>query len=167
MKDVEDFSSIEKIDENVNVNEIFLNESKISAIKGVEPIINDWKDLGIINVFVNDLPWPENINGPEDFTHNISWDDAKLASLQLPEVQAGVEGGKTGENFQKEDELAGLDWKNGKKSVFDLYYSQNDPVSLDKIGDTYSIINGRHRIFAAKQLGLSTIPARVFEKMRL
>jgi len=32
-------------------------------------------------------------------------------------------------------------------------------------GDSYEIVNGRHRIYMARELGLETIPARVKEKM--
>ncbi len=125
---------------------------------------SEWKDLGIVNVPVCDLPNPEGVNSPDDFNHHISWNDAKSATQQLPQIQQAVANGKTGDNFAAEDATAGLDWQNGKKRVYDLYYSKTDPVQLDKNGDQYVINSGRHRIFAAKELGVESIPARVHEK---
>ncbi len=125
---------------------------------------SEWKDLGIVNVPIADLPDPEDVTGPDDFNHHITWEDAKSATLQLPQIQKEVAAGKTGDDFSAEDEAAGLDWQNGRRRVYDLYYSNTNPIRVDKVGDQYSINSGRHRIFAAKELGLTTIPARVMEK---
>jgi hypothetical protein len=123
-----------------------------------------FNDLGIVNVSVADLPAPEDVNGPEDFNHHISWEAARTAAEQLPQIQREMAEGKTGDDFADEDAAAGLDWKDGKKRVYDLFYSETDPVRLDKVGDSYTILTGRHRIYAAKTVGLETIPAHVVEK---
>ena len=122
-----------------------------------------WEDKGVIDVPVADLPDPEGVESPQDFNHHISWDDAQSATKQLPEIREMVKNGKTGDDLSAEDQAAGLDYTHGKRRVFDLFYG-SDPVTLDKDGDHYDIISGRHRIYAAKELGLSTIPARVKEK---
>jgi hypothetical protein len=125
---------------------------------------NDWKDLGIVDVPVADLPSPDGVSSPDDFNHHISWEDAKSATEQLPQLQKEVSAGKIGDDFTVEDEAAGLDYQNGRRRLYDLYYSPYDPVQVDKMGNQYFINSGRHRIFAAKELGLNTIPARVKEK---
>jgi hypothetical protein len=99
-----------------------------------------------------------------DFDHHIAWEDARSATLKLPEIQQEVNTGKSGDDFMAEDQAAGLDYAHGKRRVYDLYYG-SDPVTLNKMGEKYDIVSGRHRVFAAKELGLSTIPARVIEKM--
>jgi hypothetical protein len=123
-----------------------------------------FNDLGIVDVPVADLPAPEDVNGPEDFNHHISWEDARSAAEQLPQIQKEMAEGKTADDFADEDAAAGLDWKEGKRRVYDLFYCETDPVRLDKVGDSYSILAGRHRIYAAKTVGLETIPAHVVEK---
>jgi hypothetical protein len=122
-----------------------------------------WEDKGIIDVPVTDLPDPEGVESPQDFDHHIAWEDAQSATKQLPGVQEAVKNGKSGDDFSAEDQAAGLDYAHGKRRVYDLYYG-SDPVRLDKDGDHYDIVSGRHRIYAAKAGGLSTIPAWVKEK---
>jgi hypothetical protein len=122
-----------------------------------------WEDKGVIDVPVANLPDPEGVESPQDFDHHITWEDAQSATKQLPKIQDLVKNGKTGDDFSTEDQAAGLDYAHGKRRVYDLYYG-SDPIRLDKDGDHYDIISGRHRIYAAKELGLSTIPARVKEK---
>jgi hypothetical protein len=141
-----------------------VSKAGIQSIQGENnKVENDWVDHGIIDVPVKDLPTPEGVSNTSDFNHHISWENAKSASEQLPDIQKEVNNGKSAEDFSKEDELAGLDNSHGKRKVYDLYYG-NDPVAVEKIGDQYNIITGRHRIFAAQTLGLETIPARVMEK---
>ncbi len=108
---------------------------------------------------------PEGVSGPEDFNHHISWEDAKSAADRLPGIQEEIKAGKTADDFSAEDLAAGVDYAHGKRGVYDLYYG-SDPVKLDKIGDQYDIVSGRHRVFAAKAAGLESIPARVTEKVR-
>jgi len=122
---------------------------------------SEWKVPGFIDVPVSDLPNPEGVNSPADFDHHISWENAKSAALLLPQIQQEIASGKTGDDFALEDLAAGLDWEHGKKRVYDLFYSANEPVRLEKNGNTYNITSGRHRVYVAKAVGLHTIPAQV------
>lgn len=141
-------------------------DSAISAIQGNTDGTSDWQDLGIVDVDVRDLPNPENVNGPEDFDHHISYEDAKNACEKLPNIQQKVKEGYSADDFSTEDQKAGLSYSEGQRSVYDLFYSESDPVRLDKDGNNYDIVSGRHRIYAAKEAGLNTIPARVIEKRK-
>lgn len=136
----------------------------ISSIQGDDVEKQEWVDHGVIDVNVKDLPMPENVNSKEDFNHHINWNDAESATKEMPQIQNEVKEGKTREDFQKYDQQNGLGYTQGKERVYDLYYG-SDPITLDKVGDQYTIISGRHRIFAAKELGIETIPARVKEKV--
>jgi len=137
--------------------------SKEVSPKGIEAIKGDqaspaegtseWVDHGIIDVSVQDLPMPDGVNGPEDFDHHISWEDAEAATEKLPEIQKAVAEGKGADDFSGDD-----------RRIYDLYYG-SDPVYLNKDGQNYDIVSGRHRIYAAKHLGLSTLPAHVKEKV--
>ena len=126
---------------------------------------SEWVDHGIVNVPVADLPDPDGVSGPQDFNHHISWEDAKAASGKLPDLQKQIAAGKTGDDFSAQDQANGLDYAHGTRKFYDLYYG-SDPVVLNKVGNDYDIVSGRHRIFAAKDQGLETIPAWVKEKLR-
>jgi len=77
-----------------------------------------------------------------------------------PQIDAGY----TSDDFADLDKAKGLNYEHGQQRVYDLYYG-SDPIAVDKDGDKYDIVSGRHRIFAAKELGLDFIPARVKEKV--
>jgi len=140
-----------------------LSLTGIKALQGEGETKSEWRDHGIIDVPVNDLPDPDSVSSPQDFNHHISWKEAQAATKQLPEIQKQVAKGKTGDDFSAEDQAAGLDNSQGKRRIYDLYYG-SDPVTVDKDGSKYDIVSGRHRIFAAKEAGLQTIPAHVREK---
>lgn len=141
-----------------------LSPHGISAMRGEVKKTGDFVDHGIIDVPVKDLPDPDGVSSPADFDHHISWEDAQSATQQLPEIQKQVQAGANGDDFSAADQAAGLNYSEGQRRVRDLYYG-SDPVVLDKVGDQYSIVSGRHRIFAAKHEGVETIPARVREKI--
>lgn len=144
--------------------EVNLNRKAINSIQGNDESDIGWIDHGIVEVPTKVLPLPDGVQTIEDFNHHISWEDAKSATLQLPEIQKAVISGKSGEEFSAEDQKNNLDWSQGKRRTFDLFYGM-DPIEVDKIGDQYTIVSGRHRIFAAKELGLETIPCRLREKL--
>jgi hypothetical protein len=140
-----------------------LSKEGQQALRGEINESDGWIDHGIIDVPVANLPAPEGVSNPADFDHHIQWEDAESATKRLPELQKEVKSGKTGDDFASEDLASGKDYAQGKRRIYDLYYG-SDPVVLDKAGEKYDIVSGRHRIFAAKELGLDTIPARVREK---
>lgn len=141
-----------------------LSSTGIAAVQGESGEKSDWRDLGVVDVPVADLPMPDDVSGPEDFDHHITYSEAIEATKQLPAIQDEVKAGKTADDFWREDQATGADYQHGKQHVYDLYYG-GDPVRLTKVGDTYDIESGRHRVYAAKELGLATIPAWVREKV--
>jgi hypothetical protein len=143
-----------------------LTPKGIAAMQGDTKAGKDWVERGIVDVPMADLPSPEGVSSPADFDHHIAWQDAQSATKQIPEIQKAVKDGKTGDDFFREDQAANLDYAHGKQRTYDLFYG-SDAVKLDKVGDQYTIVSGRHRIFAAKDAGLETIPARVSEKVSL
>ncbi len=137
---------------------------QIASVQGVSPESGqDWKDLGIVDVPVADLPSPEGVSSAADFNHHIVYDQAVQATQALPRLQAEVKAGKGRDDFWCEDQAAGLSREQGRERLYDLYYG-DDPITVEKIGNQYNILSGRHRIFAAQQAGLETIPAHVREK---
>lgn len=86
----------------------------------------------------------------------------KLQSVVRPAVEKGA----NADYFSQMDEERGLDYPNGYRKIYDAFYG-NDAIRLDKVGDTYTVTNGYHRLAVAKELGLETIPARVIELQRV
>ena len=144
-----------------------LGKTGQSAIRGDDSVSEsryEWKDQGMQNVPVKDLPNPEGVTRSEDFDHHISYEDAIQATKQYQEMQPEIARGTTGEDFSARDQANGLDYEHGQRRVYDLFHG-SDPIRLDKNGDHYDIVSGRHRIFAAKEVGLEKVPAHVIEKL--
>lgn len=141
-----------------------LTSRGIRSIQGETQSTSDWVERGIVDVPVAALPEPEGVAGPQDFDHHLTWEDARQTTEQIPQLQQEVNAGKTGDDYSAEDAAAGLDYADGRRRLYDLYYGGN-AITVCKDGDQYDIIDGRHRVYAAKALGLETIPARLTEKV--
>ena len=124
----------------------------------------DWIDRGIQDVPVANLAQPDGVSGPEDFDHHISYEDAMRATRRYQKMQPLIAQGYTGDDFSAEDEAAGVPYEQGKRRVYDLYHG-SQPIRVLKDGAQYEAESGRHRVYAAKEVGLETVPARVFEKV--
>jgi hypothetical protein len=123
-----------------------------------------WEDRGVIDVPVADLPQPEDVNGPQDFDHNISYQDAVRANEQLLAMKPLIDSGYTKDDFADLDRKNGLDYDNGQQRIYELYYGDKR-ISLYKDGNHYDIESGRHRIYIAQERGNDFIPANVKEKV--
>lgn len=80
----------------------------------------------------------------------------KLQDVVMPAVAQGADG----DYFSQLDAAQGLDYAHGYRRIYDAFYGQ-DCIHLDKVGDRYQVVNGYHRLFLARQLGIKTLPARV------
>lgn len=53
------------------------------------------------------------------------------------------------------------DLRNGFSSFDDVLRSGSDPIMLDESsGVPYSIIDGRHRVYLAREMGYTSVPAQ-------
>lgn len=80
----------------------------------------------------------------------------KLRDVVAPAVAQGADG----DYFARLDDAQGLSGADSYKNIYDVFYGANC-IALDQVGNTYHVINGYHRLFIAKQLGITTIPARI------
>lgn len=124
-------------------------------------------DRGIQDVLLEQVDLSDShVQSEEDFT-KVSKAEmlegfAKLQSVVRPAVEKGA----NADYFSQMDEEQGLDYKNGYRKIYDAFYG-DDAIRLDKVGDTYTVTNGYHRLAVAQELGLETIPARVIELQRV
>ena len=75
-------------------------------------------------------------------------------------MRPAVRQGADGDDFARLDAERGLAYEHGYRRVYDAFYG-NDAIRLERVGDTYQVVNGYHRLFVARELGLATVPARV------
>jgi hypothetical protein len=83
----------------------------------------------------------------------------KFAEVVLPAVRNGANAGY----FDELDRQNGMAYEHGYRRVYDAFYG-SDPIRLEKIGNSYKVVGGYHRLAIARQLGLAEIPASVVEK---
>lgn len=118
----------------------------------------------IVEVPVADLPDPPDVTGPEN--HHITYDNAIHHTRQLNEVVLPwVRAGAVKDDFYALDRAMGNDDDTGQNErsfvrTYELFFGMN-PVKLDRTTNGGgSIVDGRHRIYAAKALGLTSLPVR-------
>lgn len=130
------------------------------------PVAKDtrWSEWKMTNVPVAELPGPENIHGPEDFNHHITYEDAVQVTQRLEEIKPLIEQGYTGDDFSALDQSQGIDYLQGQQRIYELYYGSK-AIKVAKDENGYHIDNGHHRIFIAKQLGINWLPVRLKEKL--
>ena len=126
--------------------------------------INDMMEQSVVkDTAIANLPTPEGISGPEDFKkYSVDKLQSGIEKLQemKPVIDSGI--GNNSEYWRKYDQAHGLDVPDGYRIVYDSYYG-NDHVRVEKSGDNYDIINGRHRLWLAKQMGVESLPMEVVE----
>jgi len=125
---------------------------------------DDWKDRNNQLINVNDLPNPEEIKNEDDFK-KVSLEDMKAGIHRWQEMRSTIDSGtgNSSEYWSGIDQKRGLDYSGGYQRVYDAFYGQ-DAIRVEKKGNTYDIINGRHRIWLAKQMGIDQIPVHLIEK---
>lgn len=119
---------------------------------------------GIAEVPVAELPDPPDVTGPEN--HNITYDHAIHHTRQLNEVVLPwVRAGAVKDDFYALDRAIGNDDGTGRNErsftrTYELFFGTN-PIKVDRTTDgSASITDGRHRIYAAKELGITSLPVR-------
>ncbi len=123
-----------------------------------------WVERGVGMGDVADLPMPEDISNALDF-QKVPMDEMKagLRRLQemLPTIESGV--GASKEYWAERDQELGLDYPNGYLRIYEAFYG-HDAVRVEKSGSNYEIVNGRHRVWLAKLMGIGQLPISVVEK---
>jgi len=125
-----------------------------------------WIDNKIQVIDVAKLPEPDGITGPDDFK-KISETKMRRGIEQWIEMKPVIESGEgaSSDYWANIDNEKGLSFVDGYQQVYEAFYGQ-DCIRIDKVGDTYDIINGRHRIWLAKRMGITELPMQIVEKGR-
>lgn len=152
-----------EISENLlkNTGEISIQESLMDALERSCSTEREWIKQGIVDVPVDVLPVPDGISGADDF-RKISMEQMTDGLKKLQEMRYSIDAGigKNAEYWSMRDHNSGLDYQNGYRRVYDAFYG-HDAIRLEYFNAQWNIINGRHRIWLAKQLGIKSLPASV------
>ncbi len=124
------------------------------------------QSVNIQDVSIAELPEPEGISGSEDFT-KYSSETLQSGIEKLQEMKPVIDNGtgNSSDYWYNYDQAHGLDVPNGYQIVYDSYYG-DDHIRVEKDGDNCDIINGRHRIWLAQQMGVESLPMEVVDVKR-
>ncbi len=104
------------------------------------------------------------VHSPEDFK-KVPLEEMKRGwKVFYADVLPAVQQGKTEDYFDQLDTSLGLPPAKGFRQVFDAFLGTkqwNEPIRLEQKGEKYVVTNGYHRLYAAKELGLTQIIASV------
>jgi hypothetical protein len=122
-----------------------------------------WVERGVAMVDVAVLPMPEDISNALDF-QKIPVDEMKVGLKKLQEMMPIIESGvgASNEYWTKRDNELGLDYPNGYLRIYEAFYG-HDAIRVEKSGNNYDIVNGRHRVWLAKQIGIGRLPVSLVE----
>ena len=147
--------------DNFSVETSVFNEppSRQIGSPDVHTGIADVQSVPVSQVNMDDT---EHVKGPEDF-HKTSYEEMVEGLHKLQEVvQPTVESGHGVDYFRDLDQKLGLDYEHGYQRIYEAFYGDS-AIRLEKTGHAYRVINGAHRLWAAKQLGIQNVPAWVIE----
>lgn len=114
------------------------------------------QDVDLTLVDLSDSP----VADTGDF-HKVSAQEMEEGLRKLQDVVApAVAQGADGDYFSRLDATQGLNYARGYRRIYDAFYGQ-DCIRLEKVGDRYQVVNGYHRLFLARQMGIKTLPARI------
>lgn len=125
---------------------------------------SQWLQRGMVSVKMPSLPAPEGISSAADFS-KVSESEMRAGLQRFQEMRPTIENGagNNSDYWADQDRQRGLEYANGYQRIYDAFYGR-DAIQVEKNGDNYDIINGRHRIWLAKQMGIDNLPMRVVEK---
>lgn len=110
---------------------------------------------------------PTDIQSADDFKSPEQYAGMRHEAARLGQIQPALEQGANADTFDKWDKANQIGhyspdrYVRGYVDAYRSYYG-DEPIALDPKPDgTYDVINGRHRIVAAREAGLKSIPARV------
>lgn len=124
---------------------------------------NRWMDSGIRGINPAQLPDPTEIE-TEGFS-KVSEEMMRLGLQRLQEMRPLIESGvgASSDYWAEYDRTHGLDYEHGYQRVYESFYG-SDAIRVNWDGTNYDIINGRHRVWLARRMGIDWLPVRVIER---
>jgi hypothetical protein len=120
-----------------------------------------WVDQGVQAIAVDQIDLTQSpVQGLADF-HKITPQEVTIGFQKLQTVVApAVAQGHGADYFAQLDVAQGLSGEDGYQHIYEVFYG-GDAIRLNKVGNSYDVVNGYHRLYIARQLGLKSVPAHV------
>ena len=118
-------------------------------------------------VDLNALPETEDFSIVEGFSKTSEAEMCAGLERWWTEMRPVIESGEgaNSDYWREVDHQKGLTFAEGYQRVYEALYGQ-DSIHVDKNGAVYDIINGRHRIWLARRIGIPHLPMQVVEVTR-
>lgn len=101
------------------------------------------------------------VSGPADFSKSapsdMEWAHSAFLDVVLPTLAAGG----TLDDLRERDLREGRQGDRSCSQTFTGFLRDASAITLDRRGDRFEVGNGFHRIWTARRLGLSAVPAKV------
>lgn len=135
----------------------------VSVAASTTSTANRWVDSGIRDMNPSELPDPTEIE-TEGFS-KVPEDMVRLGLQRLQEMRPLIENGigANSDYWAEYDRTHGLDYEHGYQRVYEAFYG-GDAIRVNWDGTNYDIINGRHRVWLARRMGIDWLPVRVIER---
>lgn len=122
-----------------------------------------WQERGICTVSLSAIDLSDCSTAALDF-RKVSYERMREGIQKLTsEVWPAVKRGAGREYFERLDRDAATGYEHGLVRVYDAFFGM-EPIRLERQGEHYVVVNGRHRLAVARDLGVTSLPASVTEK---
>lgn len=118
---------------------------------------------GIRTVPMSDLPEISDLHGPQDFS-KVSLEEMRAGILRLQEMLPTIQSGEgaSSDYWADYDRARGLSYAQGYQRIFDAFYGTG-AIRVERSAGRVDVINGRHRIWLARQMGIASLPVQLIE----
>lgn len=129
---------------------------------GREPTLQerhpDIRDIPLDMIDLSDSP----VHDEADY-HKVSKAQMIVGFEKLTQVRRWISQGATDQwlyDADQEERAKGMAEAQSHYNIYQVFYGDN-AIALEKVGDRYRVLNGYHRLAVARELGWTTIPARI------
>lgn len=122
-----------------------------------------WLERGIHYIEIDTIPLPADID--EASFSKVPLEQMRNGIAMIQEMRGTIERevGASGDYWRAMDRLRGLGHRFGYEGAWEAFYG-SDVVRVEKDGDRYNVVSGRHRIWLAKKMGVKWLPISLVER---
>lgn len=130
-----------------------------SVILGKNPLPGDLREIDVDELGCADNPIVGNFGKGRASRSDYAWATETWTTVVAP----GIAQGQTRQHFAQRDAEGGAAPFRRLADVYDLFTGDSRITVSQRSDGSFDVIDGRHRIEVARQLGIRALPARVIE----
>lgn len=126
--------------------------------RSLQELHPDIRDILLDQIDLTDSP----VHEETDFKE-VSHAEIITGLEKLSQVRRWISSGATDQwlyDVDQEARARGMPEAQSHHNIYKVFFG-DDAIALEKVGDRYRVLNGYHRLAVARELGWTTIPARV------